>query len=122
MHHRCTITRKSASNLALAFVVLPRAKRTVGRLLWWGMTRFQKPPFRTELIVQASGVHAGQQTHFEAAVAHHSGHDPFEHAQYIKNKVVPAMAAVREVADDLETRIAEDLWPLPTYREMLSIK
>jgi phytoene synthase len=27
MHHSCAITRKSASNLALAFVVLPRAKR-----------------------------------------------------------------------------------------------
>ncbi|MGD0744007.1 MAG: presqualene diphosphate synthase HpnD [Verrucomicrobiota bacterium] len=27
MHHSCAITRKSASNLALAFVMLPRAKR-----------------------------------------------------------------------------------------------
>jgi phytoene/squalene synthetase len=27
MHHSRAITRKSASNLALAFVVLPRAKR-----------------------------------------------------------------------------------------------
>jgi phytoene synthase len=27
MHHSCAITRKSASNLALAFVVLPRARR-----------------------------------------------------------------------------------------------
>jgi len=27
MHHSCAITRKSASNLALAFVVLPRSKR-----------------------------------------------------------------------------------------------
>ena len=28
MHHSRAITRKSASNLALAFVLLPRAKRT----------------------------------------------------------------------------------------------
>jgi glutamine synthetase len=52
----------------------------------------------------------------------HDGHDPFEHAMQIKDDVVPAMATLREAADDLETRIAEDLWPLPSYREMLSIK
>jgi saccharopine dehydrogenase (NAD+, L-lysine-forming) len=55
--------------------IAPHATRTVGRLLWWGMTRFQKPPFRTELIVQASGLHAGQLTHFEAAVAHRDAYE-----------------------------------------------
>jgi len=55
--------------------VLPKAKRTTGRLLWWGMTRFQKPPFRTELIVKASGIHAGQPTSFEAAVAHRDAYE-----------------------------------------------
>ena len=32
------------------------------------------------------------------------------------------MKAVRDVADKLETIVADDLWPLPTYREMLFIK
>jgi glutamine synthetase len=32
------------------------------------------------------------------------------------------MAAVREVADKLETLVADDLWPIPTYQEMLFIK
>ena len=36
--------------------------------------------------------------------------------------IVTAMKAVREVADKLETIVADDLWPLPTYREMLFIK
>ena len=36
--------------------------------------------------------------------------------------VLPAMGAVREVADKLETLVADDLWPLPSYREMLFIK
>ena len=31
------------------------------------------------------------------------------------------MAEVREVADRLEKVIADDLWPLPTYQEMLYI-
>ncbi len=37
-------------------------------------------------------------------------------------KVLPAMLKVREEADALETIVADDLWPLPTYQEMLFIK
>jgi glutamine synthetase len=36
--------------------------------------------------------------------------------------IVPAMHSVRSVADRLETLVADDLWPLPTYQEMLFIK
>jgi glutamine synthetase len=32
------------------------------------------------------------------------------------------MSTLREVADELEGRLADDLWPLPTYQEMLFIK
>jgi glutamine synthetase len=32
------------------------------------------------------------------------------------------MSAVREIADQLEQIVADDLWPLPTYREILFIK
>ena len=32
------------------------------------------------------------------------------------------MLAVREVADKLEGIVADELWPLPTYQEMLFIK
>ena len=35
--------------------------------------------------------------------------------------LLPAMAAVRAAADTLETLVADDLWPLPTYQEMLFI-
>ena len=31
------------------------------------------------------------------------------------------MGAVREAADELEHLVADDLWPLPTYQEMLYI-
>ena len=40
---------------------------------------------------------------------------------YARDKVLPAMAAVREAADTLEGLVADDLWPLPTYQEMLYI-
>jgi glutamine synthetase len=32
------------------------------------------------------------------------------------------MASVREVADELEKVVADDLWPLPKYSEMLFVK
>jgi glutamine synthetase len=36
--------------------------------------------------------------------------------------VIPAMAAVRKTSDTLEGIVADDLWPLATYQEMLFIK
>ncbi len=48
--------------------------------------------------------------------------DPIEMARFMKQNVMPLMDSLRELADDLETRIAADLWPLPSYREMLFIK
>jgi glutamine synthetase len=32
------------------------------------------------------------------------------------------MNALREVGDDLEQLVPQNLWPLPTYREMLFVK
>jgi glutamine synthetase len=57
----------------------------------------------------------------DVAAAEHEG-DPMKHARYIKAKVGPAMARVRELADALEQVIAADLWPLPTYRDLLFLK
>ena len=37
-------------------------------------------------------------------------------------KLLPKMLDVRKVADQLEGVVADDLWPLPTYQEMLFIK
>jgi glutamine synthetase len=45
-----------------------------------------------------------------------------KHAKHMRDGVVPAMAALREVGDQLEVVMPHDLWPLPTYREMLFVK
>ncbi len=58
----------------------------------------------------------------EKAMDHHSTGDLLSHAKHFCDEVLPAMKAVREVADTLETVVADDLWPLPTYAEMLFIK
>jgi glutamine synthetase len=48
--------------------------------------------------------------------------EPLQWSKYMRDKVIPAMGAVRDVADRLERVVADDLWPLPKYSEMLFIK
>lgn len=48
--------------------------------------------------------------------------DPLAHARFIKDTMVPLMDHLRELGDQLETRVAADLWPLPSYRELLFVK
>ena len=43
-------------------------------------------------------------------------------AELFRDDVIPAMDAVRAASDKLETIVDADLWPLPTYAEMLFIK
>jgi glutamine synthetase len=43
-------------------------------------------------------------------------------ATYMRDTVIGAMDDVRDVADRLEKLVADDLWPLPKYSEMLFIK
>jgi glutamine synthetase len=45
-----------------------------------------------------------------------------EGAIHARDKQLSAMAGVREAADKLEKVVADDLWPLPKYEEMLFIK
>ncbi|HTE62914.1 MAG TPA: glutamine synthetase type III, partial [Solirubrobacteraceae bacterium] len=48
--------------------------------------------------------------------------DVLDKAKYVQGTVVPAMTAVREVADRLEGVVPDSLWPLPKYSEILFIK
>jgi glutamine synthetase len=58
----------------------------------------------------------------EEANAHHPAEEGLEHSKWMRDNVIPAMDAVRAVADRLEKIVADDLWPLPKYSEMLFIK
>ncbi|MEM6334285.1 MAG: glutamine synthetase III [Planctomycetota bacterium] len=48
--------------------------------------------------------------------------DPEAHCNFCRDEVLPKMLEVRGYADALEGYIADDLWPLPTYQEMLFAK
>ncbi|GAB2757594.1 glutamine synthetase III [Nocardioides salsibiostraticola] len=55
------------------------------------------------------------------ALDHPHDEDLLVAAAYCRDTVLPAMADVRTAADQLETLVADDLWALPTYQEMLYI-
>ncbi len=55
------------------------------------------------------------------ALSHHAGDTALAEATHAQDELLPAMAAVRAAADTLEGVVADDLWPLPTYQEMLYI-
>jgi glutamine synthetase len=58
----------------------------------------------------------------DKALHHHAEGDILSHAKHARDSVLASMSEVRKTADKLETVVADDLWPLPTYREMLFIK
>jgi glutamine synthetase len=57
-----------------------------------------------------------------ANVEENQPEDSLELAGYVRDSMIPAMAGVRDVADRLEKVVADDLWPLPKYSEILFIK
>ncbi len=57
-----------------------------------------------------------------AGLLAHGGGSAEKHAKYMRDKVLPAMVKLRDIGDQLEVNTAHELWPLPTYREMLFVK
>jgi glutamine synthetase len=72
----------------------------------------------TELIGKLQAALAGLDT----AASHHGGDDLLAEAKHYGTAILPAMLKVREAADALEGIVDDDLWPLPTYQEILFIK
>ena len=62
------------------------------------------------------------QTDALAAALDHGSSSPEKHAKYMRDKVVPAMNKLRETGDEIEVLTPHEIWPLPTYREMLFVK
>jgi len=57
-----------------------------------------------------------------AGLDHKSNGSAEKHAKYMRDKIIPAMAKLRTVGDDIEVLTPHEIWPLPTYREMLFVK
>jgi glutamine synthetase len=57
----------------------------------------------------------------ESAIAQ-PPHGTEAHLHYSADTLVPLMAELREVVDGLEALVDDNLWPLPTYQEMLFVR
>jgi glutamine synthetase len=71
----------------------------------------------TDLVAKLQTGLAG----LEAVTGHHAEGSLAEAKQFCNN-VLPAMLKVREAGDGLEAVIDDDIWPLPTFQEILFIK
>ena len=58
----------------------------------------------------------------EEANQYPDGVEGLELAIYARDSQMAAMSRVRELGDQLEKIVADDLWPLPKYSEFLFIK
>jgi glutamine synthetase len=45
--------------------------------------------------------------------------DTTKHSQHAHDKLLPAMEAIRQASDAVESMLPAELWPLPTYAQML---
>lgn len=61
-------------------------------------------------------------TKLSEALSQHDFQDIEEHMQFCAKTIRPLMDEVRQSADALEGEISDELWPYPTYQEMLFIK
>ena len=52
----------------------------------------------------------------------HNGGSAGKHAKYMRDEVIPAMNRLRQLGDEIEVLTPHEIWPLPTYREMLFVK
>jgi glutamine synthetase len=74
----------------------------------------------TEVTGPLSDLRAGLAT-LRAGLAADAGETPLAEAEHARDTLLPAMETIREAADLLEGLVADDLWPLPSYQEMLYI-
>jgi glutamine synthetase len=75
-----------------------------------------------DTLVRLTDDFKGRLDKLQELLEHESNGDAEKHAKYFRDKVVPAMSALRTLGDSLETIVPYDIWPLPTYREMLFVK
>ncbi|MGZ4344451.1 MAG: glutamine synthetase III family protein [Solirubrobacteraceae bacterium] len=113
---KLNIEAETAASLART-MLLPAAARHLTMLLEAQLT---------ELAGEASDLIAefaeAIKTLEAANLAENQPPDLLKHAEFMRDSVIPAMASVREAADKLEKIVADDLWPLPKYSEILFIK
>ena len=112
---RANIEAETAANIAKT-MLLPAALRHVALVEAAGMEELAaEARSLTNSFVEAIA-------ELEAANSYPDGVEGMELAVYARDSQLAALARVREVGDELEKIVADDLWPLPKYSEILFIK
>ena len=99
-------------------LILPAAVRYLGELSGAGASKGVATLTATVADLADRLVAAIDALEKAQGAAHHAASVHAEAGAFVES-VIPAQNAVREVADALETLVADDLWPLPKYRELL---
>ncbi|HTL89215.1 MAG TPA: glutamine synthetase III [Leptolyngbya sp.] len=84
-----------------------------------GITIEKATAEKVAALIQSMTDHVSK---LSAAMDKHDFETIEEQMQYCAKTIRPLMDQVREYADALEGEIADDLWPMPTYQEMLFVK
>jgi glutamine synthetase len=114
---KINIEAETAASIART-MLLPAAARHLGILLEAQLSELASET--SDLIAQfTTAIKALEDANLEENQPHD---DLLKHATYMQNSVLPAMSAARAAADRLEKVVADDLWPLPKYSEILFIK
>ncbi len=101
-------TMKFAGNLA----------RTVNAMRDAGVTPFAEEKVLRSVAERNAKLYKAIEGLRSAIKATNRG-EALERAKYEHNVIIPAMAAVREQADELETLVGKADWPFPTYDDLL---
>ena len=112
---KLNIEAETAASMART-MILPAAVRYLAEVKAAGLV-----PLATELKTATDALIKNLKA-LEKVNASHPSVEGLKHAIYMRDKVIPAMDATRAAADLLEKLVADDLWPLPKYSEMLFIK
>jgi glutamine synthetase len=129
-NYRKTINIESQLSTQIATrMILPAALRyqaqvaeAIGNLKVAGVTVPKVQSAHLSELVQAIEELQTAVDHLEAVTEEAPSGDALAHARHARDAVIPAMNAVRAAGDQLECLVADDLWPLPTYQEMLFVK
>ncbi len=113
---KLNIEAETAADIA-ATMLLPAAARHITILKGAGLTALAKETL--DLVTAFTKAIKTLQT---ANLDENHPTDLMDEAVYMRDTVMTAMNEVREIADQLERTVADDLWPLPRYSEMLFIK
>jgi glutamine synthetase len=128
LEHYCKVVNVEANLTAKMgkTIILPAALRYQGELASIGASlkaagaKTDTVLFEevSEGIAKLQSALAGLAT----ATGHQGADGALAEAKHFCKNVLPAMLKVREAADGLEGVVADDLWPLPTFQEILFIK